>query len=143
MWDLPFRTNEKNHFPVSKLRDRSDNDKMPIIDPIEVNYLRRLYQGHAPEPYILRNLLTKAGFKYSYDRYDSLLFLASTFIIYDSSALGFYWPKYGLTGPFSKHHSAYRLFNANKTSPPKSVFRWSEITFPDWLQYYALLSGLS
>ncbi len=140
MWDVPFRNTNKIDCPSTPLRSPSKLDRIPITNDIEIKYLYRLYEGHAPEPYILRNLFLKSGLTYSHDRFDSIRFLASSFVIYDSTALGYFWPKYGLTGPFSKHHSAFRTYNAIKNRPPISRFRWSEINFTDWLEYYSLIS---
>ncbi|QNI83924.1 wavE lipopolysaccharide synthesis family protein [Synechococcus sp. PROS-7-1] len=135
MWDL--KLDDPNQTPRDIIiRHRSINDELPFTEHDLEHFRFVTSSSRAGEGYFASNILYKSGRNYSYDWKDSEEFIASCFIVADTSSLALIWPKYGMTSSFSKYKSGH----AWGTTFEKSTYGMSEINFCKWLEFYMELT---
>lgn len=139
MWTLPLSDGglTKDNISVNYVCDDQVHSKMTgsLLTSLKDTVYR--VSRRRSEHYITSNLLKVNGLSYSDCLHDYYLFMASCFIVVDSSMLGLCWPKYGHTTADYKYRRGWALISEYLDTP----FRMKEWTFPEWLHHYTAYSS--
>jgi len=132
MWDLKLPNCNSERRSVNELVI-TGQEKEPMVGSDLDHLMWSAKPVLMDEAYLVSNLMKGSGNLYTADWKDSKIFVASCFIVMDTSSLNIFWNKYG----WSISHSKYR--HKSISNFDDSNYGQLEIGFHDWLEWYMML----